>query len=305
MQQDPERTPDRLSQLKQFGELGNAALKWITVVPGSICMLLYSVKMGQFPEGLALGEGLAFYLICAAFWIAFSLYVGAASVLGVVVAGPLMAFFERRKRARAVGSGHLLHMAPTTSFAFSKDPMLRTIAAVVLAADLVLALKWWQDSLQFLLMALIQGAALCFLVEIVAKLRWLRQPLVHADSPPAEVQRSVRGLKQARAGLGAALLLVPLLVGPQGISLVDAAFRAAQLRKDHATIHVKKPWAIRVVRSGLVAHESFMGEDYAEFRDVTVLLRSVGTKVVVELPGTTVDGTTVKLPVPAAAIEVE
>lgn len=83
---------------------------------------------------------------------------------------------------------------------------------------------------------------------------------------------------------------------------MDAAFRLAQLRKDNATIHVKVPWAARVGKSTLPQSQSFLGGDYVEFKKVNVLLRSVGQKVVIELPNAA--GKT-RLSIPADAIYVE
>lgn len=76
----------------------------------------------------------------------------------------------------------------------------------------------------------------------------------------------------------------------------------AQLRKDNATVHMKSPWSDRVAMSKLVHEKSFLGADYVQFRGVNVLLRSVGDKVVIELP---TDKATTKLSIPSDSIFVE
>ena len=54
--------------------------------------------------------------------------------------------------------------------------------------------------------------------------------------------------------------------------------------------------------SKLVHEKSFLGADYVQFRGVNVLLRSVGDKVVIELP---TDKATTKLSIPSDSIFVE
>lgn len=93
-----------------------------------------------------------------------------------------------------------------------------------------------------------------------------------------------------------------MLLAPEKLFLVNAAFRLAQLRKDSATIHVKAPWSARVAQSNLPKSQSFLGGDYVEFKKVKVLLRSVGQKVVIELPNAS--GIT-RLSIPTDAIYVE
>lgn len=98
------------------------------------------------------------------------------------------------------------------------------------------------------------------------------------------------------------LAIAPFFLAQNRTFLVDGAFRVAQLRKDNATVHVKSPWSDRVAMSRLVHDKSFLGAEYVQFKGVNVLLRSVGAKVVIELP---TDKATTKLSIPSEAIFVE
>ena len=82
----------------------------------------------------------------------------------------------------------------------------------------------------------------------------------------------------------AAMIAMPMLFSSQHFVFAEAAFRGAQLRKDKATVQIQKQWAPRLVERGRTAAPSFLGEDYREFVGINVLLRSVGTKVTIQLP---------------------
>ena len=43
--------------------------EWGTLAVGGLCLLIDSNEIDQFPEGINLGEGLAFYLVSAGFLI--------------------------------------------------------------------------------------------------------------------------------------------------------------------------------------------------------------------------------------------
>lgn len=78
--------------------------------------------------------------------------------------------------------------------------------------------------------------------------------------------------------------MLPIVLGQHHDALIGSAFRLAQLRKDHATVHVASPWSQRLKNAGLKPSESFLGSSYERFDDVTVRMRSVGSRVVLELP---------------------
>lgn len=121
----------------------------------------------------------------------------------------------------------------------------------------------------------------------------------------ATVVRSGVGkdLRGAVAAFSVVLFVFPLFVGLRPGIFTEAAFRMAQLRKDDAEVHMKKPWSERLVLSGLKPETSFLGSDHQRFDHVTVLLRSIGTKVVLELQAGA--GKMKSVAFPADAVHVE
>ena len=89
----------RISALKDMAELIAAYAKWGAVSVGGFCLMIYSVEIGQFPEGLNLGEGLAFYLVCAGFWIVYTLYAVVTTAMGsLLMAGPALVYQKYTRR---------------------------------------------------------------------------------------------------------------------------------------------------------------------------------------------------------------
>jgi hypothetical protein len=98
-------------------------------------------------------------------------------------------------------------------------------------------------------------------------------------------------------------ILAPVLIGLANDSLMNSAFRLAQLRKDNAVVHVAAPWNQRLIAAGLKPRESFLGTEYARFENVTVRMRSVGARVVLEVPSAQGESRFVNIPKQHVEIE--
>lgn len=133
-------------------------------------------------------------------------------------------------------------------------------------------------------LALMEGALLGMLVVSRRRRRFLDSNL----APLEPVNDNNHDRKQQHAIIQRVLLcmmvVAPLILGSSQSALVNSAFRVAQLRKDNATIQIQKQWASRLTTRGQCEAPSFLGEEYREFVGINVLLRSVGTKVTIELP---------------------
>ncbi|MBL8266027.1 hypothetical protein [Steroidobacter sp.] len=78
--------------------------------------------------------------------------------------------------------------------------------------------------------------------------------------------------------------VAPFVFGQNQSGFVRAAFKVAQVRKDHAVVHLARPWDSRLSGAGLTQGESFLGPGYVRFDDVTVRMRGLGVRVVLEVP---------------------
>lgn len=286
------------TKLKEFIELTSAIVRWSALLIGGLCLLVYTHEIGQFPEGMNLGEGLAFYLVCIGFGIAYSIYwLGLTSAGCLIVGKPLSWLIERHRVKTKRRSARVpVNLSPMW------DLSVVMVGGMGLVLLTLYILSNPSQHWTVLFTSICQGL-------LVALVLWARRQHLHLQSG---LLVSTDGKDRDAPGsfatpqyvFTAMLVILPWFMGPNKTFIVSTAFSVAKLRKESATIHVQKPWSIRVAQSTLEPSESFLGENYVRFTKVKVLLRSVGEKVVIELPQGK-NQPSIKLPVPATHVIVE
>jgi hypothetical protein len=287
-----------------IGWVGTVA-KYGTLLVGGLCLLTYSNEIGHFPEGIGLGEGLAFYLVCACFLIAYTLYAVLCTAAGcLLLVWPAQVLDRRLARRENVAQQRVGQMPLLTDFSSMRDPGVLATGVVgwVIFALYVHGSPGLLPAFLGLLMLVAQGFGVICLLIVNRRHQHFESDLLVPNWRDQLTPTRRRDTVVTRRVLWSWLAIAPFLLAPEKLFFVDAAFRLAQLRKDTATIHVKAPWSVRVSESSLPKASSILGSEYVEFKKVNVLLRSVGQKVIVELP--TKSGV-VKLAIPADAIYVE
>lgn len=294
-----------ITQFSQMVGFAGTFTKYGTLIVGGLCLLIYSNEIGQFPEGVGLGEGLAFYLVCAGFLIAYSLYSAICTATGcLLLAWPARLLHRIAVRRESLRKKRVSQILLYTDFSSMVElPVAALGAAGLIAHGVFIFLS--PEPLKaavFLIVPLAQGAGMMFLLVVNRRHNNLESGVLMPDYSERSILNARTQTATARRVFFVWLAVVPLLLVPEKSFLVNAAFKLAQLRKEGATVHVKAPWSSRVAQSTLPRAPSYLGSDYVEFTRVTVLLRSVGQKVVIELP--TASGVT-RLSIPAESIYVE
>jgi len=83
-------------------KLTGAALKF-SIALGSACVIIYALRVGHFPQGLTLGDGLLFMLAASCFGVVYAMFVGCLVSLGIVlsiVIRPTLNFVLKRIQAK-------------------------------------------------------------------------------------------------------------------------------------------------------------------------------------------------------------
>ena len=289
----------------EFAGLVGTFTKYGTLLVGGLCLLMYSNEIGQFPEGMGLGEGLAFYLVCAGFLIAYSLYTGICTATGcLLLAWPARVVHRAWVRRETLGRKRVGQVLLHTDLSAMVELPVIALGIVGLIGHGIFIYYSPQpvQAALFLVVPLAQGAGMVYLLVVTRRKQPLESGVFLPDYSDRSIMTKRKDTGTARRVFFVWLVIAPLLLAPEKLFLVDTAFKLAQLRKDGATVHVKAPWSMRVGLSTLPRAQSFLGSDYVEFRKVNVLLRSVGQKVVIELPNAS--GVS-RLSIPADSIYVE
>jgi hypothetical protein len=290
---------------KTLIEWAGVLAKYGPIAVGGGCLLFYGQEIGQFPEGIGFGEGLAFYLVSAWFVIGYFFYLVLCTSTGcLLVALPGPRLHAHLSRSASPGGGRNLHFSPKADFSILREPPLVAMGFVglfVYVAYIAFSADHFKAAL-LLIAPVAQAVGVFLLLWAQRDLNYFRAGVLVSDEESDSTARKVRVNVVLRRFAVAWLLLMPFALTPLQGFFVDSAFTLAQLRKESATVHLKAPWSTRAALSTLTKGPSFLGSDYVEFKNVKVLLKSVGQKVVIELPGAT--GVT-RLSVPSDAIYVE
>jgi hypothetical protein len=287
--------------LSRFGEMGPGWLKYGTVAAGGFALLLYTNQIGHFPEGIQLGEGLAFYLLSFGLLLIYGLYcIGVTALGAVLVRWPGQWLYHLTSKRGT----NRRHSPVNVDFGWLwSGPFW---GGSVMGAGILIALSHEHplDLPIHILVCLMQGTALIVLLMTRRRSQSLSVGLlVPLDSAGERGQLDLRTMKLASLVVLCFMFVGPMMFAPRQTAFVTAAFRFAKLRQDDAEVHVKQPWSRRLLDAGQRSSNSFLGADYLRFEHVKVLLKSFGSKVVVELP----DGKdrVKRIEIPAEALYIE
>lgn len=275
---------DHISELREIGSSIAHLINWGAIMAGGLCLIVYSTEIEQFPSGIGLGEGLAFYFLSVGFTLIYGIYWVGLTSLGVVTMQiPLryLVKWGRRRSAEKGKPGPFPH-----SIDFGRLNRLELWVPAVLAALTMTAYATndGDDWYLFVVVSWVQGLIAGVLLILQRKDEFANSGIVETPSSVADSEQVIRLRRRLIIGLGIAMLAVPLVYMPNKQGFVGTAFTWAELRKEMAVVHVRGRWNGPLVEAGLHPNKSSLGAGYRRYCNVRVLLRSIGDTVVLEAP---------------------
>lgn len=288
-----------MQRFKEGWELATAIIRWAALVIGGICLLFVCVTAGWFPEDMTLGEGVALYFISVGFVIAYAAYwLGVTSVGLLLARWPMEFAFRFGKKAPSHAAGYAL-----SNFKLMWSLPVWGIAAITVTFVATRSLRiGWYGVVMYVCVLGLQGFIGGMLLAMHRGIRLNESGLRLADRLPLSAENATDFRRFTYLFLGM-WIVTPVLIGLANDSLMNSAFRLAQLRKENAVVHVAEPWDQRLIAAGLKPRESFLGTEYARFEKVTVRMRSIGSRVVLEVPSGQGEGRFVNIPKQHVEIE--
>lgn len=249
------------------------------ILVGGICISAYSLKIGHFPQGLTIGDGLLFMLAAACFGIIYIFFVGSLVSLGVTVS-PLIKYFSQiylwTYKFRNTRK-------PSQIYDFAKFKWSYLIFAFF-AVLFVLGLgsndhnAYWNLPLLSIAMFFFYSAYLST-GEKIKNLEISLKSVVQIDEKDSSATGKIENLRKAQMLSLGVLMVMPLFVSGVTGQLLDGAMRQAHLRIENAIVFVKEPYATLIPVTAKSPAQP-MPAQYVKFEKITVLFKGLGTTTV-------------------------
>lgn len=277
----------------------SAALK-LSIALGGACVIIYSIRIGHFPQGLALGDGLLFLLAAGCFGFMYAVFVagliGLGSCLSPVTNRALK--ISNWIMAKFRGGKNEPHC--------ELEPFQWAAVPFALIALLMIGGLGRQDHLVYLTLVAVAVMLHILYSAVIDTRRKLRaaeklQGTIIETPDKAKSSAEVQRHKSAYLIGYLLLLMMPLLIGGVSGQLVDGAMRLANVRIDDAVIYTKAPYDAFLPDS-LIAKDLKVPPGYKAYKGISVRFKGFGITTVIAFK----DGTTTRqLEIPNDQIIVE
>ena len=283
---------------KEIWTLVTALVAGGAIATGSLCLLYECAVTGSYPEDLTLGQGMAFTFlfigltfVCAAYW------AGVTSVGFVLMRWPM----EALKFFRDKAPPHAVAYVPADLRVMWSFPIWVVAAIAIIAST---TFEWDSPRLVIYGCIVVTQGFIGGLLLMIQRRRQFDDAGIHLSQREAKhPEHDSQRLRKATYAIFAFWVVAPFVFGQNQSGFVRAAFKVAQVRKDHAVVHLAKPWDSRLSGAELTRGESYLGPDYVRFDDVTVRMRGLGSRVVLEVPSAKAEPRFVSVPKQLLEIE--
>jgi len=274
---------------------------------GGICWVKYINEIGHFPEGVNVGDGITMYLVTSGFLFIYGIFLISTTALGSILMSFLLPWIGKgisfskkwlKPKQSKKNNFIIIHH-------FEKMREGHLIAPSIIGTLLILTISKSVSQLLLLITcAAAQGIFYGIYLQHNKNVAYNKLGLNENNHPT--MPNDENQLVKFKFILVAIIISIPSLFTTKfsNISFVDAAFNFSHLRKESATVHIKSPWSGKINRMNNKPSQSFLGRDYLEYKGVKVLLQSIGSSVIIELPGGE-DKVLSTLAIPKEAIFVE
>lgn len=277
----------------------SAALK-LSIALGVACVILYSIRIGHFPQGLALGDSLLFLLAAGCFGFMYAIFIagliGLGSCLSPVTSRVLKFSCWIMEKIRRKKIEPIYKLEP---FQWAAIPF--AFFALVMIEGL-----GQQDHsayLKLLAVAVMLHIFYSVVIDSGKKLQATQKLQNMVIETPDKAKASTEADKHRSVYLIVCFLMVvmPLLIGGVSGQLVDGAMRLANVRIEDAVIYTKAPYNA-LLPDSLIAKDVKAPNNYKAYKQISVRFKGFGNTTVIAFK----DGTSVRqLEIPNDQIIVE
>ncbi|EZH79869.1 hypothetical protein AU05_14900 [Ectopseudomonas composti] len=259
-------------------KVAGAAIK-LSIALGSACVILYSIRIGHFPQGLALGDGLLFLLTAGCFGFLYVFFTAGLVGLGSCLSPltnqvlKLSSWLISKFRGKKIDPAYELEPFQWPAIPFA-----------VMAALMIFALggRDYSVSLKLLAVAVMLHIFYSVAIDANRKLRVAQRLQDSVIETPEKAQTALEASKHKNTYniVCFLIMLLPLLIGGVSGQLVDSAMRLANVRIEYPVIYTKAPYD-QLLPESLIARNLKVPEGYKAYEGISVRFRGFGSTTVV------------------------
>lgn len=261
-------------------KISGAALK-VTTGLGSACVIIYALRIGHFPQGLTLGDGLLFLLAACCFGAVYILFVVGLTSLGICMSFVLRPMFRgfykwtQRKTLKQKKMKYELAKFHGAAIPFAVIALLMILGFGHHEKAAYLQLSLLSIAL-YVFYSVAKGAD--------AQRRMDERLLNSLIETPEKISLQKNGgigkEKSAYLVSIVVIMVIPLFFGGVSGQLLDAAMRLAQVRIEKAVLYIKPPYSA-LIPSNLIAEKIAAPEGYKAYENIVVEFRGFGNSTVI------------------------
>ncbi len=266
----------------------------LCVFVGSIVLLSYCWSIKYFPKDISVGDGLLFIFVAVGFGAVYLIFAISITSFGILLR-PVWHLFQKI----GIWIGRIFCKVQRKTFTYSPFEMrpggIEYFALALFGLLIVIDLSIKNVySLPPLLLASFGCALLWNSSQSNDR---IIDELSRISSPSEEEKNKLQKLRKTQPYLPIFVVAIALMVGGVYGDLAVRAMKVLHIRKDVATVHIKKPYSTLASESGANGLNSNFGEEYLRYPDSAVLLDGFGSKVVVSLKMS--NGKTAQISIPS------
>lgn len=249
------------------------------ILLGGICISAYSLKIGHFPQGLTIGDGLLFMLAAACFGMIYVFFVASLVSLGVTMS-PLIKYLSKMYlwtyKFRAVKKPAQVYDFAKFKFSYLMFALFALLFIFGLGSNDHNV--YWNLPLLSVAMYFFYSSYLSS-GEKIKNLEISLKSIVKVDEKDNSAISKIENLRKAQVLSLGALLVMPMFIGGVTGQILDGAMRQAHVRVENATVFVKEPYATLMPITAKSSVQPLPSQ-YVKFEKIAVLFKGLGTTTV-------------------------
>ncbi len=287
--------------LNSLSKIITCALK-LGILIGGVCVIVYSLKIGHFPQDISAGDGLLFLMAAACFGVVYVFFVASLVALGISVSPVVRVVFKFS--VRGVNLFYRQKKQPVHEFA----PFEWTAILFALFSIFIIIVLGSRDTAAYWNLPLL-SIGLYFFYSLylsfgknIKQIEIVNNSLVHTTEKENIAQLgNLESLRKRQQFILAIILFIPLAIGGVSGELLDATMRMTHVRIEKSIIYIKEPYSSLIPKL-IAATDHSAPKEYTPFDKIVVLFKGFGKITVISFQ----DGNTIrKLEIPNDQLIIE